>query len=324
MMKKILNFCFFVVLLMSLCSSCANAIDSDTFTESVGWKVKLVKEGDCTDCPANKFFQFECSSTDKKQSFLFTLENRTVMIKSLHLFESKFIVIGELPHSAHIATIYDLVERKIIDEVYGYWFVISNKGRYMIFKRFYPRFTPQEFVSDVVLLYDLSHSPMENRVEKERKNIHVIPAEHVGIPIFPEYNAQNQIITPQYGVDKYWVYSPKVWSITDNRVAFLAKDKSGEIIAVLADISKGMEEIDIFLKHIAREEVIVPDYKKIAIEEEIKFAPEHIDINDTGIMTIYPYQEKNIKKEVISNVLLQYDKRFKAVSSPLKKQKGQE
>ena len=164
------------------------------------------------------------------------LKNYTRKIKFLHLYNSKLIIVGELPYLGDIVTIYSLQDQQIIDELYCYAFSVSGNGRYATFKKYYPRFTPMEFRTDVVLVYDFSKCPRENRVPIEREHIDY---ENGGIPIFPRYNAKNKIVVANYGTDNFFVYQPIAWSKQGDKVALTAKDVTHEkLIAILFDFRK--------------------------------------------------------------------------------------
>ena len=261
MKRSLYRVYLFAIIAIVVCSGYAHSYD--TFEENDNWKVELV-EKDIYDT-YKQYFIFKCLNKINNQSFSFTLKNGMTMVKWIHLFKAKFIIFGEIGSSSHFVIIYDLNEREIIDEVYGYHFQVSNDGRYMIYKRFFPRFIDWKIISDVILIYDFSRSPIDNRIEKWRKNRkdieqaakdgvnkHVekqLDSENAGIPIFPEYNAKNEILIPHYGVDKYWVSEPIVWTDTD--VRFLVSDETNEkVMAVWADVSQGIEEMYIYVKNL--------------------------------------------------------------------------
>lgn len=280
----------------------ANNID----IQSSRWKVELVDISSCENCPTKQSFRFSVVDLEKNESFEMILKNYTRKVKFLHLYNSRFIIVGELPYLGDIVTCYSLQDQKIIDEFYCYAFSVSSNGRYAIFKKYYPRFTPMEFRTDVVLVYDFSKSPRENRVQRGRE---CIDHENSGIPIFPMYNAKNKIGVPNYGIDNFLVYQPIAWSKKGDKVAFIAKDTTHEkLIAILAVFPERVGTINVFEKGIEQEKSV--KRKNFKYKRKIEIIPERIEVNEKGMIKVITCERLGVKAKFELDLPSHYDNRF--------------
>ncbi len=106
---------------------------------------------------------------------------------------NKLVVTGRA-QNAFAVEIFDATTGEKLD-----WLYCSTPTRVsdqlLVYVESYPDHTPYDY-NTVLLAYDLSRSPLDNRLTEEKKS--TIPApEHdsptrVGIPIFPEYNARRK------------------------------------------------------------------------------------------------------------------------------------
>lgn len=270
--------------------------------ENSNWKITIDKEEKCDKCPGTKAFYFNCLDKKVKESFQFILKNNTGQIREnmLYLYESKLIVIGDISSVHNIVTVYDLSKRVIIDEIYCSKVTISNNRKYMAYLNLSARNTPIEYWYNVLILYDFSQTPEWNRMESnkpvdltENRTALLRFLSDVGIPVFPEVNAQRQTLLSYYYENKFVNYEDKysmigdslLWSSNDKMIAYLAYknrylDKKNKYI-VLIDISKGTKDADVYMHLLKQDEIFVKDYTP-KDNEEFKFYPEKINIDEAN------------------------------------------
>ena len=200
------------------------------------WIFVSQEEQACSDCIAGVRFAFvfqELASGVVQQ-----ISTATAMraVRTVRIVGAKALILGELSYSGDSVLLYDLASATLIDELYGYQFAVSDSGLAMAYLRFYPRFTPPEFVSDVVLIYDLNKDTEGNRVGSARQAPN---PENGGIPIYPEMNAMEQVLAPKLPVnDATQIMAPLVWQ--GNRLLFMARrgNKTIRVVGVQPPIDQ--------------------------------------------------------------------------------------
>ena len=105
-----------------------------------------------------------------------------------------FAILGGAPEAQDVV-VFSLTDGRKIDSFvcYGPQRISEN---WIASIEYYPRFTPGFTPTDVVLIYDLAKTPLENRLDR-RGGLHLPPGTfdnpiRVGIPVFPERNAQER------------------------------------------------------------------------------------------------------------------------------------
>ena len=182
------------------------------------------------------------------------------------------------------------------DEFLTYGSALSAGRRWIVFKRFYPRFAAPEPRSDVVLLYDLGRSAAENRVPAARS---APTAENAGLPIFPVANATETIVAPQPR-DTISVLRPFAWAPDDSRVAFLARGDESGYLAVVATI--GAETIDVCARALEEAEYLEGD-ASTAGAKPLRLNPERLALGASGELQVRPYDVRGIRKELRLDIL---------------------
>ena len=105
----------------------------------------------------------------------------------------KLVVLGEAGRAEEVV-IFDLLARRELDWFYCYY-PMRLSDDWISYVEFYPSMR-SETPTDVVLVYDLTKTPVENRLVKDPSE--VIPAPdkrgpvHVGVPVYPERNASQR------------------------------------------------------------------------------------------------------------------------------------
>lgn len=191
--------------------------------------------------------KFTFSVIDKPDSrqYVVVLNNMTAKINRIAIYRDKLIVLGEEStlHSS-ITSLIDLATRKEADEFIGFETKLSETGRFMSFRKFYPPDTsPPETMSDLILIYDLDASADSNRMHgiDAYKRDPIGRLTEVGYPVFPDRNASRK----NYRV---WVRNEHrrnavipdgfFWFDGDRRFGFLDR-VGGKYFIVVVDISNG-------------------------------------------------------------------------------------
>jgi len=238
----------------------------------------------------NKRFQVELLSVTGSPKFeivLKVLEKTSGLIKTVMIddmfsrFQSveklilvpvdKVCVQGHLPRGGRIISIIDLNTYSLIDTLWiNRELSFSPSFQFFVYLSYAPKFIPRGF-SSVVLLYDLSKSPNENRLT-EHSNV-----ENGGIPIFPRENAMAKSYSPLLAGGGTGYTSPFLWSEDESKIVFLhvqrernspANKRNNYITAV--DISRGVMSPEITKREINIEEYIDVSKQTSSIAARIK------------------------------------------------------
>lgn len=156
-------------------------------------KSKLLKriehEGDaytirsegCEGCPSGVKLIVEKAFRDKTQvKKLITNGTRNVL--SLSFFTDKVILVGEINSNVKMVNVLRKNNLKLLDYFYCFTPVISPTGRYILCRKFYPRFGEPSLKTDLYLVYDLKKNALGNRVSTQRWELNEV----AGIPVYPK------------------------------------------------------------------------------------------------------------------------------------------
>ena len=157
------------------------------------WTVDSVslQRGESEDAPSSLAITARNASTGSRTS----LTDRVVLtqVDSTFVHDNRLVVLGRA-HRVSAVYIFDLRTGKRED-----WFLCMIPSRiasdWIAYIEWYPNHATADF-SDVVLIYDLTRSPIENRFGQEK--LDTIPAPdtgaptRIGIPVYPEFNARTK------------------------------------------------------------------------------------------------------------------------------------
>lgn len=223
----------------------------EILAENDHYRVILMGEGEPRFDPSTGGrvkFTFLVTDKVKEHPYPVYLDNIASKISQIKIFEAKLIVFGEEAalHSS-IITLIGLHDGKEIDSMAGFGTTMSETGRYLSYRKFYPLQTADPPVkSDLVLIYDLSDSPDGNRLRGEAayRNDPIGRLIEVGHPVYPETNASKK----NYRV---WIRDEKgrhtiipkgfFWFDDDRKIAF-GDQVGGENYLVVIDISNGLDK----------------------------------------------------------------------------------
>ena len=182
---------FLAVLLAAIVSACCSSARATD-----RWNITNV-----TLAPKDEHARrFQAFVTDKSTSAAFTISDEVTLtsIDEYFVFKDRLVLLGDAGRAQEIA-IFDLSERKKTD-----WFYCYYPQRISDSLLTYVEWSPSAVAGgepfDVVLLYNLEMSPVENRTGANAR-LDSIPTGdrsapvRVGIPIFPEANARDRSYT---------------------------------------------------------------------------------------------------------------------------------
>jgi len=191
-------------------------------------------------------FTFSVVDKGNDRPYPVYLDNVTASVNRIAIYQGKLIVMGEEAtlHSS-ITTVIDLNSGEESDSFIGFGNTLSETGRFLSYRKFYPPQTAEPAVmSDLILIYDLADSADGNRMRgaEAYKNDPSGRLIEVGHPVYPEINAGKK----HYRVwvreeDNRHAVIPNgfFWFDHDRKIAF--GDQIGdETYVVVVDLSGGL------------------------------------------------------------------------------------
>lgn len=197
-------------------------------------------------------FHFDIREAGEGEPSTFVLQNLTTEIRKLGLYRDTLLVFGSVGNAGQGVTLVDLQRRREVDFILAYYPRHSLTGRYLIYRKFYPRFAPPEVQSDLVLVYDLARSPRENRLGGEASPVamragspeHLVASQEVGFPIYPLPNVRDRSyrVWVEEPAERHLVTTGFLWDRQDERVLFVDREgERQEDSVVVVDLSDGLE-----------------------------------------------------------------------------------
>ncbi len=243
-----------MLLLAILSWACCQSVYASTVLEagSKDLKISLASEGIIKTASGTKFV-LDILEKDSANHVI-EIENITSSIVGLEIYRNKLIVFGKVDNFADGVTIIDL-DKKSEDDFFICYRpqLLSNIG-YIIFEKFYPRFSPQEVQSSVVLIYDLEKPAVDNRLEEQglsrsaQTETHTASIENVGFPVYPEINTlkQNYSVWIENENERNRIISPGayLWDDENSSVLF-ASYHHGENWLTKVRLSNELDQVEV-------------------------------------------------------------------------------
>ena len=216
--------------------------------QSANYRVAL-KRAEAVESGSKKFhFEILRTTTNKPSSFV--LSNLTTQVRKLDIYQDRLVVYGSVESKASCLTVVDLQRGEELDFLLGYHPQRSSTGRYVIYRKFYPRFSPPEVQSDLILIYDLARNPNENRKGGGSSPVglrvgspeHLLASERVGYPIYPLANVRERSyrVWVEKAAQRHLVVGGFLWGQQDERVLFVDRQE-GKDSVVVVDLTGGLE-----------------------------------------------------------------------------------
>ena len=242
------------------------------------YNITLEDINDPSGCCDNKIFNFKIYNTFEKNTDFIQVCNLTQQIEDLFIINDLIIIFGEIiTDNIDTITIIDIIEKKEKDFIICYRPQLLLNNNYLIYEKFYPKFSPIEVRSSLALLYNLDLSPQENRInnidiEKFNKVQSKCPKEfsiyyeNVGLPIYPIKNYKNK--TYRVWLDKnekkHGIISPNYAVDTENKMIFFIDHHDNENSIISVDLQEGYKNLE--LKRHILNTVIKKDRNILGIE----------------------------------------------------------
>ena len=155
-------------------------------------------------------FEITVPVGDGREPRVLHLRNRTTDIRDVGAYRRYLTVLGSMGSTAEIVTVMDIItgEQKLVFLCWNP--TVSPTGRFIVFKRFYPRFTDPDLISDVIGVVDLE-SPLEQEQAVTATASASGPRLWAGFPVYPEYNLRTARAQPHIGRMRHMVDTPLLW-----------------------------------------------------------------------------------------------------------------
>jgi hypothetical protein len=191
---------------------------------------------------------------DVQRRAAFTLSAKVALseVREPILYGNKLAIVGIAGNTEEVV-IFDLSRRTEIDWFYcnGAKQIIPGK---LVIAEFQPNHLGGVLLDDVLMLYDLSKSPSENRIKAARNTHYPLPVgadgegvTEIGIPIYPQDNANegNYFQTPRgSGEAVLMVYLDTMVALAPERLLFVAQRETDAAGAVtwleVLDLPRGV------------------------------------------------------------------------------------
>lgn len=177
------------------------------------------------------------------------IRSQIATIEDARLVGQKALVIGSTGKSTIISVI-DLSSMKEIDRIRCYDASFSPSGRYIAYKKFYPR---NSTLPETLLVYESDQDPDGNRhanqptlSSESLAEDPYIASVDVGYPIFPTPGNYSQSNSVNDETSEFIGIGSRVWSSTENEIAFIrtlrsiGESRPSDISVVRFDLRNGV------------------------------------------------------------------------------------
>jgi hypothetical protein len=191
-------------------------------------------------------FTFSVIDKGNNRQYPVYLDNLTARVDHIAIYQGKLVVIGEEAtlHSS-ITSLIDLDSRAERDSFIGFGNTLSETGRFLSYRKFYPLQTAEpEVMSDLVLIYDLADTSDGNRIrgEESYKNDPIGRLIEAGHPVYPEVNAgkKHYRVYVREENDRHTVIPGGFFWFDHDRKIIFGDQFGGETYLVVVDLSGGL------------------------------------------------------------------------------------
>ena len=169
-------------------------------------------------CP--KSLKLGVQKDDAGETVLLELTGRMEEIEELQpVAEQRLLLVGELRYGGTSLWIANVESLEQEAEIWTYGYGLSPSKRFLVYETHYPRLAlPVESRRSIVLLYDLTRSPAQNRSGAPAD----WPEPNLGAPVFPKENVERRSWRVLEAEHEYSVTSPFLWSHDETMLVFLA------------------------------------------------------------------------------------------------------
>lgn len=253
--------------------------------ESGQWKaehetylVEHVRTEKCPDCWGNTRHVFRVTDRGKNETWHLELDWALQELNGLRIFKDRLIVHGRMKGDTIV--VIDLKARTVLDKIRGYWLSFSPDSRFVVYQGFLrPQHGKNSPYNDVLLVYDFSASPRENRIDQP-----VDEPYRVGIPVYPRQNLTHLSYddTVPAGVREVGVRSPLYWSEGSKQIYFVSR-LAQKYFFVRVNVGRGLKMAQIQEQEITKAEGLEVTIKEIRLE------------NDEIVLVTFKYGELRLR-----------------------------
>jgi hypothetical protein len=268
--------------------------------ENDDYLITLARERESYTMSGMKELVFSIHKKRPNQIEEVSISGRIRQITELIVAEkTKLLAVGELPRGGDTISIIDLIRNEHQDTIWAYGYSFSPSKKFLAYVSHYPPYGLPELRQSIILVYDFSKSPAENRLPTTINMDAIVTAP--GLPVFPERNVEKQ--TYDVTIDaKHDYISPILWSDDENTLVFVEFYK-GHCSLVSIDISDGIKKPGILRKMIDIKDLIKWDILMEVTKKEIEPRPNILSIKtirwkDKGSIIVEPFPQYYLDKEI--------------------------
>ena len=267
-MKFYQTFCRYFIGILAVIIFSADSFAEVISAENTTYKVSFINTKEVN---STQVFQVFNKLTDEESTI--AIMNLTQNVQQVHLVNDQMIVIGEVKDKEDGVVIHDLISNKEVDFILCRQPEISSDQQYLIYKKYYPSFLPKETQNDLLLVYDLSKLPQENRMNFVLGSN--LSNTDVGYPIYPSMNVSKQSYSTYVGLPEKrdYIASKLLW-LEDQKIVFVSKFEN-ENWLVSVDWTIGLNNVDVTKSIIDLESIVklkkddVNYFSKLKVEKKL-------------------------------------------------------
>jgi hypothetical protein len=210
-----------------------------------------------TECNDNKIFNFKMYNKPERKTESFQVCNLTQKIIDLFIVNDLIVIFGKIiTNDIDAITIIDMIEKKEKDLIICYHPQLLLNNNILIYEKFYPRFSPIEVMSSLILFYNLNNSPQENRINKiDIEKFNEMKSgcprrfseyyENVGLPIYPTRNYKDKTyrVWLEKHEERHDIISPKYAVDTKENMIFFIDHHDNETSIISVDLQEGYKNL---------------------------------------------------------------------------------
>jgi len=229
------------------------------YNESENYRIELTEEKQCDTCPNKVAFVFKIFDKKEALSREYVLHESSGpdIVYNVKLWGKRAAILGRRGDKPlYVVSMLNLETLEYTNCFWAYKLSLSPSGRFFAYVKFYSRH--QSSISDIVLIYDLAKSGVENCLAG-----YCGTKTDSGIPVYPRENVISRSYNQSYE-KKYIVASPILWSKDSNDIVFLC-NYEGRTNTARVNLCEGVEKPGIY-----EAPINIADFMKPDLLEEFK------------------------------------------------------
>lgn len=283
--KKNLSVTLTLIIMVFIPYYKASSQGNNIVAETPEWMVNFNEILPCDNCIIGREFSFTAVSKADDSSTNFIVESAASTLTSLYIYQSILLVRGQLPYGGDSVVFVDLEEKRKDLEIYAYNMHFSPDYRYLIYQKYYPRFSSDH--RSTIMLYDL---------ENQRENVEQFSTyrpEDVGYPVYPEQDTQtggsvNYQGAPPFSLDNV------LWNNEEQYVALPVLDDNSYLNLLIVGLWSGIDTQEFSVCHVPLVPAIIDtQYSR----RPSKNVVESLEAISRQSIQIFLYENNGIRRE---------------------------